>query len=170
MKFTRRNAAKLLASPIIFHAATMASTTRASADCKTAESREAVQAAMLEYIDTTSFQGQHLIFDAIQGEFVKAKFIRLHKNLVMVENTFYVSCADFEEENGELLDVDYMVARSHGYWSFFQPVIHLRHGKLRESHMETSKVLFAREGCCAAKKCCAAKTCCAAKKCCAASK
>lgn len=156
MKFTRRNAAKLLATPVIFHAATLGSATTVRADCKPAESREAVQAAMLEYIDATSIKGQHLIFDAVEGEFVKAKFVRLHKNLVLVEDTFFVSCADFEEEDGSALDVDYMVAKSNGYWAVYQPVIHLRHNKLRESHMETSQVIFAKEGCCAAKTCCAA--------------
>lgn len=168
MKFTRRNAAKLIATPIIFHAATAANKAHAMAECKSAESMEAVQAAMLEYIDATAIDGRHLIFDTIKGEYVSAKFVKLHKNLVLVENTFFVSCADFLEENGQLLDVDYMVAKSNGYWTVFQSVIHLRDDKLRETHMETSQVIFAKAGCCSATGCCASKGCCAATGCCAA--
>ena len=165
MKFSRRDATKLLAAPVFFGAAAASTPTKVAATPESPEFREAVQAAMLEFIDATKIDGKHLIFDAVKGDYISATFIKLHANLMLVEDTFYVSCADFETLEGELLDVDYMVAESDGYWAVFQTAIHVRGNELRETHMETSRVLFEREGGCGGK-CCAA-TCCT-KKCCAA--
>ena len=170
MKFTRRDAAKLMAAPVFFGAASVHAPKQAMAASATPEFREAVQAAMLEYIDATTIEGRHLIFDPIKGDYISATFKKLHSNLVMVEDTFFVSCADFETDDGDLVDVDYMVAETDGYWAVFQAVIHARDGELRQSHMESSQVLFARDGCCAAA-CCSAKCCsagCCATKCCSA--
>jgi hypothetical protein len=173
MKFTRRQATGLLATPAIFHAAsTITATKVAAATDATPEFREAVQSAMLEYIDATSINGKHLIFDPIAGDYVQAEFRKLHTNLSKIQNTFYVSCADFEDESGKLLDVDFMVAQSYGYWSVFQSVIHARDGVKRESHMELAEVIVPKEGCCSAK-CCSAKCCsakCCSAKCCSAAK
>ena len=165
MKFTRRNAAKLLTLPILFHTA-RATITPALASEGTPEFREAVQSAMLEYIDATAIDGKHLIFDPVKGDYVRARFTKLHTNLAKVADTFYVSCADFVDENGEIFDLDYMVAEQDGYWAVFQSVVHMRDGKVRDSHMESATVIFERCGskCCAAK-CCTAKCCTA--KCCA---
>ncbi len=175
MKFSRRQAAKFLAAPIFFGAAATQAPKKVSAATATPEFREAVQAAMLEYIDATKINGKHLVFDPVQGDYISATFQKLHTNLMMVADTFFVSCSDFLTDDGELLDIDYMVAESGGYWTVFQAAIHVRGGELRESHMETTKVLFEREGGCGGKccgtKCCAAKCCsakCCAAKCCAA--
>jgi hypothetical protein len=176
MKFTRRQAATLLATPAVFYAAGSLTPTEISAASETnPEFREAVQAAMLEYIDSTAINGKHLIFDPIVGDYVQATFKKLHSNLSKVEDTFFVSCADFEDANGNLLDVDYMVAESYGYWSVFQAVIHARDGEVRATHMETAEVIVPKEGCCAGKccsaKCCSAKCCsakCCSAKCCSA--
>jgi len=166
MKFSRRDATKLLALPILFHTV-RASTAAAQANESSPEFREAVQAAMLEYIDATAIKGKHLIFDPIKGDYVHARFAKLHTNLSKVADTFYVSCADFVDDNGDLVDIDYMVAEQDGYWAVFQSVVHMRDGAIRPSHMESSKVLFKK---CCASKCCASKCCaskCCASKCCA---
>ena len=171
MKFTRREAASLLATPAIFHVASSFTPTKASAETQfSPEYKEAIHSAMLEYIDATAINGKHLIFDPLVGDYIQAKFRKLHANLSLVEDTFFVSCADFEDENGKLLDVDYMVAESYGYWSVFQAVIHSRDGVLRESHMETANVIVPKDGCCASR-CCSAKCCsskCCSSKCCSA--
>lgn len=163
MKFTRRQAAALLVTPAVFHAATTLTATKAAASTASPEFLEAVQSAMLEYIDATGINGQHLIFDAVKGDYIKATFKRLHKNMTLVQETFYVSCADFEDEQGNLLDVDYMVADADGFWAVFQAVIHERDGEPRVSHMEDGNVIIPKDGCCASKGCCSAKGCCAAK-------
>ena len=169
MKFSRRQAAKFLAAPIFFGAAATQVPRKASASEATPEFREAVQAAMLEYIDATKINGKHLVFDPLQGDYIPATFQKLHTNLMRVADTFFVSCADFLTDDGDLLDIDYMVADSDGYWTVFQSAIHIRGGELRESHMETVEVLFEREGGCGSKCCagCCGSKCCAAK-CCAA--
>lgn len=168
MNFTRRQAARLFALPMVLHTAS-AGSTRASTSstvAATPEFREAVQSAMLEYIDATAVKGCHLIFDPVKGDYISAYFKKLHPNLSVVEDTFYVYCADFVDLDGNMVDVDYMVADSDGYWAVFQAVIHQRDGKLRETHMENAEVLFARAdcgpGCCASKctpKGCASKGC-----------
>jgi len=175
MKVTRRQATSLLALPIMFHVAEATTKSAKASVSNDAELRESVQAAMLEFIDATTVKGKHLIFDPVQGDYVRATFKTLHKNMALTADTFYVSCADFEDEAGNLLDVDFMVSSVDEYWAVFQSVIHMRDGKRRESHMEEAKVLFKRQGCCASKccasKCCASKCCagkCCAAKCCAA--
>ena len=56
MKFTRRDAAKLLALPVLFHASKQAFPEAAAATRKDPAFREAVQAAMLEYIDAAKIK------------------------------------------------------------------------------------------------------------------
>ena len=171
MKFSRREVAKLAAVPILFHIAKSGVRPATAAQSGDGETREAVQAAMLEYIDVTAINGRHLIFDPIKGDYISAKFKTLHTNMSLVANTFYVSCADFEDTDGKLVDVDYMVASVDEYWTVFQSVVHKRDGILRESHMEDAQVLFAKEGCCASS-CCSSKCCassCCSSTCCASS-
>ena len=132
MKFTRRDAAKLLALPVLFHASKTAFPEAAAAPPRDPAFREAVQAAMLEYIDAAKIKGYSLIFDPLKGGFVKARFKKLHNNLALVADSFYVSCADYETEDGSLLDVDFMVAEQYGFYAVFQSVIHMRDGKLRD--------------------------------------
>ena len=102
MKFTRRDAAKLLALPVLFHASKQVFPEAAAASRTDPAFREAVQAAMLEYIDAAKIKGYSLIFDPIKGGFVKARFKKLHNNLSLVADSFYVSCADYETEDGKL--------------------------------------------------------------------
>lgn len=164
MKFTRRQATALLATPAIFHAAATVTPTKVAATgAASPEFLEAVQSAMLEYIDATAMEGKHLIFDAVKGDYVQASFRKLHKNMTLVQDTFYVSCADFEDSNGNIIDVDYMVADADGYWSVFQAVIHERDGELRAAHMDDGNVIFQKEGCCGSSDCCSSKGCCASK-------
>ena len=74
MKFTRRQATALLATPAIFHAAATVTPTKVAAtDTASPEFLEAVQSAMLEYIDATAMEGKHLIFDAVKGDYVQAR-------------------------------------------------------------------------------------------------
>jgi len=173
MKFTRRDAAKLLALPVIFHlSGSPGRQAQARTSLRDPAFREAVQAAMLEYIDATAKDGHNLIFDPIKGDFVPARFVKLHKNLSFIAGRFYVSCADFTDPEGHLIDIDYMVADHDGYFAVFQSVIHKRDGKMRDKHMEDVEVIYSKaEGCCAAG-CGAKQGCCAAicghKGCCAA--
>ena len=89
MKFTRRQATALLATPAIFHAAATVTPTKvATTDTASPEFLEAVQSAMLEYIDATAMEGKHLIFDAVKGDYVQASFRKLHKNMTLVQDTF----------------------------------------------------------------------------------
>ena len=151
MKFTRRDAAKLLALPVLFHANKQVFPEAAAASRTDPAFREAVQAAMLEYIDAAKIKEYSLSFDPIKGDIGKARFKKLHNNLSLVADSFYVSCADYETEDGKLLDVDFMVAEQDGFYAVFQSVIHMRDGKLRGEHMEDSKLIFAKSsGCCAA--------------------
>ena len=69
MKFTRRDATKLLALPIIFHAVGSSTSKATAAVPKDPAFREAVQAAMLEYIDAAKIKGHSLIFCPIAGDF-----------------------------------------------------------------------------------------------------
>jgi len=156
MKFTRRDAAKLLSLPVLFYTTKAAVGTASAASANTPEFREAVQAAMLEYIDATKINGKHLIFDAVKGDYVSARFVKLHTNLALVADTFYVSCADFVDDDGNTVDLDYMVANQDGYWAVFQSVVHMRDGTVRQSHMEDAKVIFAKCGAGCGSKCGAA--------------
>ncbi len=146
MKFTRRDAAKLLTLPVLFYTTKATIGTANAANTNSPEFREAVQSAMLEYIDATKINGKHLIFDAVKGDYVSARFVKLHTNLALVADTFYVSCADFVDDDGNTVDLDYMVAEQDGYWAVFQSVVHMRDGTLRQSHMENAKVIFAKCG------------------------
>ena len=80
MKFTGRDVTRLLALPVIFHATKTAIAPAYASLTKDPAFREAVQAAMLEYIDAAKIKGHSLIFDPVKGDFVKARFKKLHKH------------------------------------------------------------------------------------------
>jgi hypothetical protein len=97
-------------------------------------------------------------------KFTRRDAMKLHSNLALVANSFYVSCADYETDDCSKLDVDFMVAEQDGYYAVFQSVIHMHDNKMRVQHMENAQIIFAKDGGCCAGKCaakCGAK--CAAK-------
>ena len=92
MKFTRRQAATLLATPAVFYATGSLTPTKIAAANKiNPEFREAVQAAMLDYIDSTAINGKHLIFDPIVGDYVQASFYMCILNWKSAK-TFLIIC------------------------------------------------------------------------------
>ena len=106
------------------------------------EFREAVQGAMLEHIDATAIDnGKHLIFDPVEGDWISARFDHLHEHLIEIKDMMYVSCADFIDDTGDILDIDFLVAKVDDYYGVIRTVIHKRKGRYREAHMEDGLIL-----------------------------
>lgn len=73
------------------------------------EPRQNSQSAMKTHIDQNSFNNKYIIYDAVAGPMKRLSFKELHAGLVK-KGGFYVSCADFVDDKGNLYDIDLLVA------------------------------------------------------------
>jgi len=47
-----------------------------------------------------------------------------------------VSCADFQDQEGRVIDVDFLVLANHGQLQVTQGIVHSVEGKKRKYHLE----------------------------------
>ncbi len=75
------------------------------------------------------------VYDSVQGSLLKLKLDKLHSGIVK-KGDFYVSCADFKDQAGRKIDVDFMVRPSGNKLITTQALIHSVDGKKRKYHLE----------------------------------
>ncbi len=98
--------------------------------------REGIKAGMKSYIDTSMINGTFYIYDAVEGKLIRLKFLKLHEGIVKKGN-FYVSCADFLDERGQKVDLDFLVMPDGDSLKTIQAVVHSIDGKKRKYHVES---------------------------------
>ena len=96
----------------------------------TGDTRKGIQAAMKSHIDENSVGGRYVIYDAVTGELKKLKFDRVHKGIVKKAD-FYVSCADFVDDQGNKYDLDLLVVKKNGDYKAMESIVHSINGKNR---------------------------------------
>ncbi len=101
----------------------------------TGDTRKGIQAAMKSHIDENSVGGRYVIYDAVTGELKKLKFDRVHEGIVK-EADFYVSCADFVDDQGNKYDLDLLVVKKDGGFQAMETIVHSINGKKRKYHLE----------------------------------
>jgi hypothetical protein len=97
--------------------------------------REDIKASMMSFIDGTMISDNYYIYDAVGGQLLELKFAKLHEGIVKKGN-FYVSCADFIDENGSKVDLDFLVIKDGDNFKTIQAVVHSLDGKKRKYHLE----------------------------------
>lgn len=97
--------------------------------------RSNIQQSMNNYIDQQSVDGAMYVYDSVKGSLLKLKLKELHSGIVK-KGDFYVSCADFIDQKGRKVDMDFMVRPSGDKLITTQALVHSIDGKKRKYHLE----------------------------------
>lgn len=91
--------------------------------------------SMSAFIERQSVDGKMYLYDATEGNLLNLSFVELHKGIVK-KSDFYVSCADFEDQHGRKVDIDFLVRPANGKMVTTQALVHSIDGKKRKYHLE----------------------------------
>ena len=97
--------------------------------------RENIKTSMDSFIKVYTVNGTYYIYDAVQGRLLRLNFKKLHDGIVK-KGDFYVSCADFVDEHGKMVDLDFLVIPNGEELVTTQGVVHAIDGKKRKYHLE----------------------------------
>lgn len=97
--------------------------------------RTNIKAAMMEHVQQTRIKGDYVIYDAVAGDLKRLALKELHEGIVK-KGDFYVSCADFEDADGNLYDIDFLVAPSDNELRVMQALVHKVNDDKRKYHVE----------------------------------
>ena len=101
--------------------------------------RKGIHSAMNDYVEKQSVDGRVLLYDPVEGKLLRMKFESLHDGIVK-KGDFYVSCADFADQDGRKLDLDFLVIKDeHGKLRATQAIVHKVDGNKRPYHLEDTK-------------------------------
>lgn len=97
--------------------------------------RSNIKISMNQYIEGQTIDGRMYLFDGQQGKLLKMELVKLHEGIVK-KGDFYVSCADFKDQNGAVVDVDFLVRPNEGLLITTQAIVHSFDGNKRKYHLE----------------------------------
>lgn len=97
--------------------------------------RMEVAKAMKEHIDSHKVDGKYLIYDGASNVMRSLTLTALHDGIVK-KGDFYVSCADFKDEKGNELDLDFLVINDGKDYKFVQSLVHKVGGEKRPYTLE----------------------------------
>ncbi len=98
--------------------------------------RQDIQTSMKSFIRSETIDGTFYLYDPIEGKLLRLKFDKLHEGILRKAG-FYVSCADFVDQNGRKVDVDMLVRDSAGKLITTQAIVHAVNDSRREYHLES---------------------------------
>ncbi|MDH5258170.1 MAG: hypothetical protein OEX07_09175 [Gammaproteobacteria bacterium] len=99
--------------------------------------RSNIQYSMNQYISNNSIDGNLYVYDSVKGKLLKMKLDSLHSGIVK-KGDFYVSCADFIDQDKRKIDIDFMVIKNGNSLITTQALVHSIDGKKRKYHLEKS--------------------------------
>jgi hypothetical protein len=99
------------------------------------ELRNGIQDSMKSFIDRNTVGGEYRIYDPIDGKMLNLKFKELHEGIVK-KGDYYVSCADFTDADGKMVDLDFLVIPDGQKLLVTQAIVHSIDGKKRKYHLE----------------------------------
>ena len=98
--------------------------------------RQDIQTSMKNFIRSETIDGTFYLYDPVEGKLLRLKFDKLHEGILRKAD-FYVSCADFVDQNGRKVDVDMLVRDSAGKLITTQAIVHAVNDSKREYHLES---------------------------------
>lgn len=137
MKFTQLVSVKTLLAGLVVLGTGLASLSTFAADDPSIKGdlRTRIQASMNEYVDHQSVDGSMFVYDATAGKLLELELDELHSGIVK-KGDFYVSCADFVDQNGRKIDIDFMVREKGDQLITTQAIVHSIDGDKRQYHLE----------------------------------
>ncbi len=97
--------------------------------------RSGIQKAMSQFVEEQTVDGKVRIYDPVDGKLLALEFEEVHSGIVK-KGDFYVSCADFVDQDGRKVDVDFLVISKSGKLQATQGIVHSVDGKKRKYHLE----------------------------------
>ncbi|MBJ20118.1 MAG: hypothetical protein GY910_26340 [bacterium] len=97
--------------------------------------RTNIHKAMDSFVDQQTVGDKLRIYDAVDGKLLRLGSYELHSGIVK-KGDFYVSCADFQDQDGRKIDVDFLVIPNGGELQVTQGIVHSVEGKKRKYHLE----------------------------------
>ncbi|MDH5231963.1 MAG: hypothetical protein OEZ58_17310 [Gammaproteobacteria bacterium] len=98
--------------------------------------RSTIQGAMHQFIKTQSINNELMLFDEKEGKVLRLSLDKLHDGIVK-KSSFYVSCADFKDQAGRKIDIDFLVRAKGDDMIATQAIVHSVDGKKRKYHLES---------------------------------
>ena len=102
------------------------------------ELRKGIKSSMGEYIDGNTIDSKFKLFDPIEGKVLDLKLDHLHEGIVK-KGDYYVSCADFVDQEGRKIDIDLFVLKDGKNLKTVQAIVHSVDGEKRKYHLEEAK-------------------------------
>ena len=99
------------------------------------ELRTNIHAAMQDFVKAQRVNGVFYQYDPVDGQMLRLHFKNLHSGIVK-KGEFYVSCADFTDQHGRLLDLDFLVVPDGEKLRTTQAIVHAVDGTKRPYHVE----------------------------------
>lgn len=97
--------------------------------------RQDIQASMSQFIEHQTVDGVFPHYDPVDGKLLQLSQANLHAGIVK-KGDFYVSCADFVDQDGRKIDVDFLVASSGSDTRTLQALVHKIDGNKRPYDVE----------------------------------
>ena len=101
--------------------------------------RTRIQAAMNSYVESQTVDDVVRLYDPVEGQLLRLQFKGLHSGIVH-KGDFYVSCADFVDQDGREIDVDFLVLPDGDTLRATQGLVHAVDGKKRAYHLEATGI------------------------------
>ena len=98
--------------------------------------RENIKSSMMLFIKDNMIDDTYILYDAVDGRLLNLKLDKLHDGIVK-KKEFYVSCADFYDRDGKIIDVDFLVIKDGDQIKTIQAVVHSVDGRKRQYHLES---------------------------------
>lgn len=99
--------------------------------------RKGIQASMEQFIEHQTVDGLFRYYDPVDGKLLHLERPKLHDGIVK-KGDFYVSCADFYDQDGRKLDFDFLVVEAGGEMRTVQALLHKIEGSKRPYDVETN--------------------------------
>ncbi len=91
---------------------------------------------MNTYVESQMDDDVVRLYDPVEGRLLRLKFERLHSGIVH-KGDFYVSCADFVDQDDRKIDVDFLVLPDGDRLLATQAIVHSVDGAKRKYHLES---------------------------------
>ncbi len=94
-----------------------------------------IKNSMNNFIQARLINSQYHMFDPVTGKMLYLTLKELHEGIVK-KGSYYVSCADFIDTKGRLIDLDFLVIQDGTQLATIQGIVHAVDGKKRKYHLE----------------------------------
>lgn len=98
--------------------------------------RQGIRSSMEKFLEARTRDGVLLLYDPIDDKLLRLTSQKLHDGIVK-KSEFYVSCADFTDQDGRQLDVDLFVLPVGDGLQTTQAIVHKVNGEKRNYRLET---------------------------------